>query len=180
MPQSIFNFLTCWTHELRAALLKQKHRTNCVKMLNCIPGVKYPTTHNHLDSLISLPQPQAEAIVVMIEIDEYVQRFHIALFSSAFNESDRSSNYVVIVTTISHWAICVSLSGLCQPTLIQINSTLCSAVIACFFSLPDTPFLLMDFQTLLGCWMCAVFCMLIQHQLQSCVFVCVNMSHANF
>lgn len=54
--------------------------------------------------------------------------------SSAFNESDFSRNYVVIVTTISLWAICVSLFGLCQPTLLQINTTLCSAVIACYFS----------------------------------------------
>lgn len=52
----------------------------------------------------------------MVEIDKYVQCFRIALLSSAFNESNFSSNYVVIVTTISHWAICMSLFGLCQQT----------------------------------------------------------------
>lgn len=40
---------------------------------------------------------------------EYILCFHKALLSSAFNESEFSSNYVVMVTAITHWAICVSL-----------------------------------------------------------------------
>lgn len=46
---------------------------------------------------------------LMIEIKGYTLGFHIALLSSAFNEADYSSNYVVIVTAISHRAICVRL-----------------------------------------------------------------------
>lgn len=45
----------------------------------------------------------------MIEIKGYTLGFHIALLSSAINEADYSSNYVVIVTATSHRAICVRL-----------------------------------------------------------------------
>lgn len=84
------------------------------------------------------PRP---VVVRMTEINECkLQRFHITLLSSSVNDSYYSSNCVVIVTTNSHLAICVSLFGLCQPTFIQINPSLCSAVIACYFSLPDAPF----------------------------------------
>lgn len=72
--------------------------------------------------------------IVRLKLTSTYSAFTKLSLSSAFNESDFSRNYVVIVTTISLWAICVSLFGLCQPTLLQINSTLCSAVIACYFS----------------------------------------------
>lgn len=134
------------------------------------------------DTPISLPQPQAEAVVPMIEMNECrQQRFHIALLSSAFNDSYYSSNCVVIVTANSHLAICVSLFGLCQPTFIQINPTLCSAVIACYFSLPDAPFFLTDFPN--DAWLLSVCRVLHANPTppkQGCAFVYVYMSYASF
>lgn len=120
--------------------------------------------------------------IVRLKLTSTYSAFTKLSLSSAFNESDFSRNYVVIVTTISLWAICVSLFGLCQPTLFQINSTLCSAVIACYFSFIPRHFFI--FQMMLGCWMCAVLHMLIWNQLKKrCICVCVYASfwmHACF
>lgn len=122
-----FLFLPCSTRELRAALLKR---------LNTV--YRYDPS-----SLNSLLQPQAHLIVLMIRNYKYIQCFHIAVLSSAFNESD-----VVIVTAISHWAICMSIS-LASANQPSFRSTPSHASFF-FFAKHPTP-RLGDFRSMLGC-----------------------------
>lgn len=108
----------------------------------------------------------------LIEMNEATRRF---LLISVFTVTDDSSNYVVIVTSVSLWAIRASVCGFLQPAFMQIGSTLCSPVTAWHISSPNSPGLREDFQTMFGLWVCLVFCMSKQHpQIQSCMFVCMG------
>lgn len=80
----------------------------------------------------------------------------------------------------------MSAFGFCQPTLIQINSTLCSAVIACYFPLPSAAVFFMDFKLCLAA-VCASVMFAVSHanptstvKLRVLLRVCVNVSCASF
>lgn len=74
----------------------------------------------------------------------------------------------------------MSLYGLCQPTLIQINSTLCSAVIACCFFFARLTIPPHGFSN--DAWPLSVCCVSHANPTPSAklCYLCVNMSHASF
>lgn len=119
--------------------------------------------------------------------DTYNQRFNNAAPVQLFNQTDRSANYVVIVTTVSRCAICVCVSGLCQSLSLTLNRLcilFCSHgmplfffFVVGFFFLPGSPSLVIWMP--LGCWTCVVFHILICEKKQS-VYVCEYASYFSF